>query len=163
MSFEEQSRADKQGGQPPAAGDAGNNFLNSFLPPDVTDKAQVSTFNAGAHQLKDLAGNGGFAINEAGMTEYIKLCDMFLDGYASKKPSLYLLTQRAKMGSSSYAHEVADHNVTVAKGDEHSLIPNLDLMKDGYEQLKEAFQIARRNYREAEAEHDQVFRKINPE
>jgi hypothetical protein len=58
---------------------------------------------------------------------------------------------------------VADHNVTVANGDEHSLIPNLEMMKDGYERLKEAFEIAHKNYRETEAEHDQVFRKINSE
>jgi hypothetical protein len=100
MSFEEQSRADKQGGQPPAAGDAGNNFLNSIMPPDVTDKTQVSSFNAGAHQLKDLAGQCGFAINEAGMKAYIKLCDMFLDGYADRQRALRLLTEPAKLGSS---------------------------------------------------------------
>lgn len=161
MAIEEQSRADKQGGSP-AAGDAGKDFLNS-LPPDVTNKAEVTAFNEGAHQLKDLAGKGGFAINEAGMREYLKLCDMYLDGYAARAYSLHQLTDRAKLGSSPYAYAIADHNIKVANGDEHSLIPNLNLMKDGYEQLKEAFQIARKNYRETEAEHDQVFRKINPE
>jgi hypothetical protein len=69
---------------------------------------------------------------------------------------------RAKLGSSDYAYQVADHNVTVANGDEHSLIHNLDLMKDGFERLREAFEIARKNYREADAEFDQHLGKINP-
>lgn len=50
----------------------------------------------------------------------------------------------------------------VANGDEHSLIHNMDLMNDGFERLKEAFVIARKNYRETDAENDQVFRKITP-
>jgi hypothetical protein len=161
MGFDEKSLAEQQG-TPPAAGDATAKFLGGVFETDVTDKAQVAAFNQGAHELKAVAGAGGFAINEAGMTEYIKLCDMFLDGYADISNDLYHLTQRAKLGSSPYAYKVADHNIKVAKGDEHSLIPNLNLMQDGYTQLKEAFQIARRNYRETEAEHDQAFRKINP-
>jgi len=161
MGFDEKSLAEQEGA-PPAAGDAAANFLNGFLPPDVTDKAQVAAFNQGAHELKAVASAGGFAINEAGMTEYIKLCDMYLEGYGHIGNDLYPLTQRTKLGSSPYAYKVADHNVKVAAGDEHSLIPNLDLMKDGYERLKEAFQLARANYQETEAEHDQVFRKINP-
>jgi hypothetical protein len=163
MPIEEQSRADKAGDQPPAAGDAGANFLGGLFPPDTTDKAQVVAFNKGAHDLKELASNGGFAINEAGMTEYTKLCDMFLQGYQTVGRDLWVLTQRVGLGSSPYAYQVADHNITVAAGDERSLIPNLDLMRDGYEQLKEAFVIARKNYNATEAEHDQVFRKINTE
>jgi hypothetical protein len=161
MGFDEKSLAE-QAGAPPVAGDASAKFLGGLFEADVTDETQVKAFNQGAHDLKALAGDGGFAINEAGMTEYIKLCDMFLDGYSSRQRELMRLTERAKLGSSPYAYKVADHNITVASGDKHSLIPNLDLMKDGYERLKEAFEIARKNYRETEAEHDKVFKKIIP-
>ncbi|HEV7975542.1 hypothetical protein [Amycolatopsis sp.] len=161
MGFDEKSLAEQQG-TPPAAGDATAKFLGGVFETDVTDTSQVMAFNKGAHDLKALASDGGFAINEAGMTEYIKLCDMFLDGYSSRQRELMRLTERAKLGSSPYAYKVADHNITVANGDRHSLIPNLDLMKDGYERLKEAFEIARKNYRETEAEHDKVFKKILP-
>lgn len=163
MAFEEQSRAEKAGTPPPAAGDATAQFLGGLFDADVTDETQVKAFNHGAHELKDLADKQGFAINEAGFTEYLALCNTFLDGYTRQRHDIELLIERAKMGSSPYAIKIADHNIKVATGDERSLIPNLDLMRDGYEQLKEAFQIARDNYRETEAEHDQVFRKINSE
>ena len=153
MSFDKQSLAEKAGAQPPAAGDAGSNFLNNLFPPDITNKSQVIAFNQGAHDLKDLAGKGGFAINEAGMTEYIKLCNMFEDGFNSMDSSLYLLTELAKLGSSLYAYQVASHNVTAVNGDKHSLIPNLEPLRDGYRQHR----------KETEAEHDKVFRKINAE
>jgi hypothetical protein len=161
MGFDEKSLAEQEGA-PPAAGDATAKFLGGLFEADVTDANQVIAFNKGAQDLKNLASNGGFAINEAGMTEYIKLCNTYLDGYAALKHRLYPLTEQAKMGSSPYALKVADHNVKVANGDGHSLIPNLELMKDGYEKLRTAFEIARKNYRETEAEHDKVFKKINP-
>ncbi|MDT7725348.1 MAG: hypothetical protein QOI21_1924 [Actinomycetota bacterium] len=162
MGFDEKSLAE-QAGAPPAAGDATAKFLGGLFEADVTDETQVKAFNQGAHDLKALAGDGGFAINEAGMTEYIKLCNMFEDGFNSMVSSVYLLTERAKLGSSPYAYQVASYNVTVANGDKNSLIPNLELMRDGYRQLKAAFEIARANYSETEAEHDKVFRKINTE
>jgi hypothetical protein len=162
MGFDEKSLAEQQG-KPPAAGDATAKFLGGVFDADVTDTSQVIAFNKGANDLKALASDGGFAINEAGMTEYIKLCDMFLDGYSHRARSLLPLTERAKTGSSPYAYKVADHNIKVTSGDEHSLIQNLDLMRDGYIRLKEAFEIARKNYRETESEHDQIFRKINSE
>jgi hypothetical protein len=160
--FSDQSIAET-GGAPPPAGDAGTNFLNNLFVDDPTDDKKVDAFNEGANHMKTLAENGGFAINEEGMQEYIKLCDTFLDGYFERRIDLENLGQRAKMGSSPYAYQVADFNVRVATGDERSLIHNLDLMKDGYENLKEAFQTARKNYNEAEAEHDQRFRGFSVE
>jgi hypothetical protein len=157
--FSDQSQAEVDVAPPPA-GDAGTNFLNNLFVDDPTDDKKVDAFNEGANHMKTLAENGGFAINEEGMQEYIKLCDTFLDGYAERQNDLLLLTERAKLGSSPYAYRVADFNVTVATGDERSLIHNLDLMKDGYTKLREAFKIARRNYNETEAEHDQRFRKF---
>lgn len=152
-----------QGSSPPAAGDAGSSLLANILNLDPGNTEQVKAINQGAHQLNSLASSGGFAINEAGATEYIKLCDMFLDGYKARRPSLRLLTERAQMGSSPYSQAIADHNVTVLSGDQRSLLPNLELMNDGFEQIKAAFTTARKNYREAEAANDQVFKKVNPE
>jgi hypothetical protein len=160
--FNEQSRAEA-GGAPPPAGDAGTNFLNNLFVNDPTDDKKVDAFNEGAHQMKTLAENSGFAINEEGMQEYIKLCDAYLDGYVDRKQDLQNLAVRAKLGSSPYAYRVADFNVNVAAGDDRSLIPNLDLMRDGYETLREAFVIARKNYNETEADHDQCFGKLNVE
>jgi hypothetical protein len=157
--FSDQSVAET-GGAPPPAGDAGTNFLNNLFVDDPTDDKKVDAFNEGASHMKSLAENGGFAINEEGMQEYIKLCDTFLDGYRMRRRDLARLTERAKMGSSPYAYQVADFNVSVADGDDRSLIPNLEKMRDGYEKLKEAFQVARKNYNETEEEHDQRFGKL---
>jgi hypothetical protein len=71
------------------------------------------------------------------------------------------LAQQAQMGSSPYAYKVAEFNVKVANGDEQSLIPNLELMKDGFEKALEALEIARRKYRETEEAHNQTFVKLN--
>lgn len=160
--FSDQSVAET-GGAPPPAGDAGTNFLNNLFVDDPTDDKKVDAFHEGAAHMKTLAQNGGFAINEEGMQEYTKLCDTFLDGYRERQTDLHQLTERARMGSSPYAYRVAEFNVTVATGDERSLIHNLDLMRDGYQKLREAFQVAQKNYSETEAEHDQRFGKFDVE
>lgn len=72
------------------------------------------------------------------------------------------LTRRAKLGSSPYAYQVADFNTKVADGDEKSLIPNLKLMKDGFEKLKEALQVAQNNYNAQEESVVQSMGKLVP-
>lgn len=72
------------------------------------------------------------------------------------------LTNRVKLGSSPYAYTVAEFNTKVADGDEKSLIPNLKLMKDGFEKLKEALQVAKNNYNEEEESVVQHLGKLVP-
>ncbi len=145
---------------PPAAGDAGSNFISGLLsgPMDTEAAKQV---NAGGTALKSLAENGGFAVNEEGFQAYIKACDFFLDGYPRMKNDLQILAQKAKMGSSEYARAVADFNVKVAAGDAEAMLPNLDLMRDGVIQAREAMVIARKNYRETEEAHNVSFAKMS--
>jgi hypothetical protein len=147
---------------PPAAGegDAGSNFLSGLLsgPMDADAAKQVNT---GGAALKNLAQSGGFAVNEEGFQAYIKACDYFLDGYPRMKNDLQILAQKAKMGSSEYAQAVADFNVKVAAGDAEAMLPNLDLMRDGVIQAREAMVIARKNYRETEEAHNISFAKMN--
>jgi hypothetical protein len=146
---------------PPAAGDAGANFLANLSGDALTDTAKAQQISVGGQQLKDLASSGGFAISQEGFDAYSKACKSFLDSYPDKKRELQLLGSRAPMGSSDYAYKVADFNVKVTNGDAQSLIPNLDLMENGIEQALEALTIARRNYREADAAHNQTFKNLN--
>lgn len=143
----------------PAPGDAGSNFLAGLLdaPANADDARRLSE---GAQGLKTLASNGGFAINQAGLEKYTKVCDEYIEGYRNIRFELELLTRQAKMGSSDYAKQVSDFNVKVASGDHQSLIPNLNQLIDGFKQVKEALAIARKNYRETEDAHTQTFAKL---
>lgn len=161
MPFDEQSRAEQNDG---AAGD-GSTAMSAGAPitGDLFNDMQVDDFYNSAHQIKSAAEDGQWAIDEEGMNAYLKVCNAFLDKYGEMVLKANFLGDRAKMGSSPYAYRVADFNVQVAVGDERSLIPNLELMRDGYKQLKEALDIARRNYDENEASQVQRLGKLMPE
>ncbi|GHG41057.1 hypothetical protein GCM10017567_73130 [Amycolatopsis bullii] len=149
------------GGPPPTtpAGDAGNNFLSNLL--DVPlDTEGAKRVNEGAQQFKTLAESGGFTINEAGFEHYRKVCDTFIDGYNSIRRDLHVLSLAAQMGGSDYAKQVASFNVKVAVSDHESLVPNLELLSEGFKQVREALEIARKNYRETEDAHSQTFAKL---
>ncbi|WP_328604671.1 hypothetical protein OG943_32170 [Amycolatopsis sp. NBC_00345] len=152
------------GGPPaaPASGDAGQSFLSNLLE-NPMDSAGAQKLNEGAQQFKTLAENGSFSINEEGFRAYEKVCDKFLDGYTDMRMELTYLAQRAKMGSSDYSRQIADFNVKVAAGDEQSLIPNFELLKTGFEQVKEALAIARKNYNATEDSHQQSLAKLHGE
>jgi hypothetical protein len=152
------------GGPPaaPASGDAGQSFLSTLLE-NPMDTAGAQKLNEGAQQFKTLAENGSFAINEEGFRAYEKVCDKFLDGYSEMRYEFSFLARRAKMGSSDYAKQVADFNIKVADGDEASLLPNLELLKTGFEQVKEALAIARKNYNATEDSHQQALSKLHGE
>lgn len=145
---------------PAAAGDAGSKYLSFALdaPLDAEGSKRVSE---GGNQLKTLAENGGFAVNEEGMQAYLKACDFFIQGYSRMINDLQFLATRPQMGASDYAHAVAEFNVKVAEGDERSMIPNLIAMRTGIEKAREAMVIARKNYRETEDAHSVTFAKMN--
>lgn len=145
---------------PPAAGDAGSNFLSGLLGGNVDSEAARQVSEGGNH-LKSLAENGQFAVDEAGFQAYMKACDFFLDGYNAMIVDVRTLSIKAKMGGSEYAKSVAGFNVKVADGDEQSLIPNLIKMRDGIQQAREAMVIARKNYRETEDAHRMTFAELD--
>jgi len=145
----------------PPAGDAGTNFLAGLAEASPFNSNDAERINAGAQQFKALAESGGFAINEEGLVRYRNVCNTFLDGYEAIKREVQILSEQAQMGSSDYAYKVAQFNVKVADGDEQSLIPNLMLMRDGFEKAREALEIARKNYQETESNNSQAIAKLN--
>lgn len=145
---------------PEGEGDAGSKFISAMLL-GPTDSAAAEKVSTGGSHLKSLAESGQFAVNEEGFQAYIKACDFFLDGFGRMLLDVNTLANPAQMGGSDYAKAVAGFNVKVANGDPESLIPNLEKMRDGVEQAREAMVIARKNYRETEDAHSATFANMN--
>lgn len=146
----------------PAAGDAGSNFVSGMLDAPLSLEG-AKNVSAGGAQLKALASSGGFAVNEEGFQAFIKACNFFLDGYKPMRSDVDILGRSAHMGSSEYAQKIAAYNVKVATGDHQSMIPILDMMRDGIEQAIDAMTIARKNYRETEETNNVSFTTLNKE
>ncbi|QWF81667.1 hypothetical protein [Amycolatopsis sp. CA-230715] len=127
------------------------------------DTNKVKAFNSGAHDLKQSAINGGFAINEDGFTQYQKACNKFINEWQGVRRKLWTLGERAPLGDFPYADMVAGFNVEAAIDGTNSLLPNIDLMVDGYKQALEAMTIARKNYDEKDEEANQCFAKMKQE
>lgn len=159
--FDDESIAEQDGDASQDSDGAGGFFDKASSA--VFGLDQASSFNKQAHDIKESADNGSWAISEEGMNEYQKVCDLFLHEYEKIRNDLTLLSRRVKLGSSPYAYTIADFNVTVATGDEKSLVPNLELMKDGYEKLREALEIAHNNYDENEDSVVQQLGKLTPQ
>lgn len=124
------------------------------------DTASVDRFHQGAEWFKELAAQGQFSINEDGMQAFTRVCDVYLKGWRELRHRSRVLTQNAPMGSSEYARQISKYNAKVATGDERALIPNLELMADGFEKMKEALAVARRNYDEVESQNDNALKKF---
>lgn len=162
MPFVNPDGAQTPGDEPaPGGGNPGAPFGSVIEGLDPFDAGTVNEFKDGAGQIKSSASEGGFAINEEGMTRYVKMCDTFLDGYQAQRANAERLMQKAKLGSSPFAQQVADFNVKVASDPDTGLVPNLDKMKEGFEMLKESFQQARKNYDENESQNDQYFKAVD--
>jgi|SRR5699024_7517127 len=157
--FDDKSIAEQQG-DTGNAGDGGNDQGGVG---GILDSESVTEFNKQAREIKEAADNGGWAINEDGMKVYREACNEFLDKYTDMIDKARTLQYQVKLGSSPYAKQVAQFNVTVANGDERSLIPNLELMRDGYEQLKQALETAQRSYDENEESVTQDVARLDPD
>src|SRR5699024_10227639 len=80
--FDDETIAEQQGtAEPTASGEAIGAVAQKVTSGALLDTASVSDFNKQAHQIKDSAENGGWAISEEGMRVYMKSCDTFLDRY----------------------------------------------------------------------------------
>ncbi|MDV6012298.1 hypothetical protein [Haloechinothrix sp. LS1_15] len=125
------------------------------------DTKSVDRFHHGAETFKQLATDGQFAVNEDAMQAYTRVCDKYLEGWEQLRPMAAELGYPARMGSSDFARQIAEYNAKVAVGDERSLIPNLDLMYEGFKKMKEGLEIARRNYDETETAASQALNGLD--
>lgn len=149
-------------GGPPAvaaSGDAGQDYLSSLLDnPLDTAGAQNSTkaHSSSRNWPKTVAlpsTKQDFAHTRKSATNSSTVTATF--------DELQALANAAQMGSSDYAKHIANFNVKVATGDDQALLPNLELLKNGFEQVKEALAIARKNYDSAEDANQQSLTKLH--
>ncbi|GAB2785322.1 hypothetical protein [Amycolatopsis magusensis] len=170
MRFDAESQAGTPSGTqpPPAAGDAGSNFLDSLFAFDPLDDDAVAKFNQDVGKIKELASagpdGGGFAIEPGAGEAFVKAIDNFIDGsWPRLKSEMFDLSLRPGLGNGPYATIVAEHDVSVIDSDEASLMPNLELLENGLMALREAIQTATRSYREGDEEISMTFKSIEHE
>lgn len=162
MPVDDTSRAEQGDGAGPDQLDGTMSGMMDGLVDNLFDSDGAEHINKRAGSVLDSANEGGWAISEEGAKAYIKACDTFLDRVDEMLKKAEQLTERVKLGSSPYAYSIAEFNTKVADGDEKSLVPNLKLMKDGVEKLKEALQVAQKNYNEQEESVVQHMGKLVP-
>src|SRR5699024_5212327 len=161
MPISDTPREQGDGTGPEQLGDAISQMMNG-LGDNLFDTDGAKKINDQATSVLGSANEGGWAISEEGAKVYIKACDEFLDRYEEMIKKAQQLTKQVTLGASPYAYQVAGFNTKVADGDENSLIPNLQLMQDGFQKLKEALQDAQNNYNEEEEAVVQHMGKLVP-
>ncbi|UJW32819.1 hypothetical protein L3Q67_03235 [Saccharothrix sp. AJ9571] len=167
-----QSQAEAPGGappSPPAAGDAGNNFLSNMLSAlDPMDTDSVKAFNADAQRVKDLAtagpGGGGFAVEPEAGQKFIAAIDNFIEvNWLKIRDDLVELRSRPELGNGPYAERVAGHDQKVMDGDNESLAPNLASLKDALVLLREGIDAAMKSYRAEDEANSISFKALGGE
>lgn len=161
MPISDTPQAQGDGAGPDELGDPMSQMMDD-LEDKLFDNEAAEQMNKQAKSVLDSANEGGWAISEEGATAYINACDEFLDRAEKMVMKAEELTEKVKLGSSPYAHQVAEFNTKVADGDDKSLMPNLKLMWDGFEKLKEALKVAKNNYNEQEESVVQHMGKLVP-
>jgi hypothetical protein len=141
-------------------GDSGNNFLQSVMGVG-SPGTDVTSFSAGADKLLAAAKGGGFAVNDEGGQAYLNALEEFRQELEAASNDLSLLKRAPQLGNGPYADHVAMFTAEVFDGDDRSLLPVIDKLKQQIDKVNEAFEIAKKNYNQADSEHDQKIRSID--
>jgi hypothetical protein len=105
---------------------------------------QTINQTTGGVQKLDSAKSGGFAINEQGADEYIKVFRNFQDVLSGLQDTLFNASQAPKLGGSDYAKNVASHTQLVASGDDQSYATALNFLSVVVSQAQAAFEEAKK-------------------
>lgn len=116
---------------------------------------------AGA-QLKQLAQQGGFAVDDTTGNEMIRSLQGVIDSLEERWSALVKLQQSPPMSATATARWVSGHMVGTA-ADEQGLLTQLQAARAEFPAYVEAIELAKRNYQEREEESRQTFTRINPE
>jgi hypothetical protein len=143
-------------------GDSANNYLQSVMGggPNPASLAQVGQFSAGADKLLASAKSGGFAINEEGGQAYLNALEDFRQQLTEVQTDLSALVYGPKLGSGAYADEVSQFVTRVFNGDEQALLPIINQLQQQIDKVNEAFNLAKKNYKQGDHESDQRFHSI---
>jgi hypothetical protein len=143
-----------------ADGDAGNAFLQTALqsaqgggdPANPFGSAeQVNAFAGGAKNLLGQAKSGGWAINEEGGSHFLGAVKEAQKQLLEVAPRLDSLKRAPMLGNDDYARVVAEQVRAAMDSDDQSLVPVFNKFYEGLDLVREAIEIAKKNYRAADA------------
>lgn len=116
---------------------------------------------AGA-QLKEMAKQGGFAVDDTTGNEMIRSLQGVIDSLEERWNALVKLQQAPPMSATATARWVSGHMVGTAT-DEKGLLTQLQAARAEFPAYVEAIELAKRNYRERDEESQQTLKRIDPE
>jgi hypothetical protein len=97
-------------------------------------------------QLRTLAANGGFAVDETTGDRMIQALQGVIDTLTSRWSALQQFTQSPQLGTSATAQWVSGHMVSTAT-DAQGLLTQLQQARDEFPTYIEAINLAKQNYR----------------
>jgi hypothetical protein len=123
----------------------------------MLSEAAIASTSAQVQKLVDSAKSGGFAINEEGADEYIRVFRGFEDVGAQLLQTVQDAATPVALGGSTYAKQVATHTTLVATGDAQSYETALQSLIDLVAKARESFEQAKKNYAQMDDEAVQKF------
>jgi hypothetical protein len=121
---------------------------------------QVNRMLSGT-ELKTLAVNGGFAVDETTGERLIQALQGVIDSLEARWSALQQFQQTPPMSTTSTAQWVAGHMVNTAT-DEQGLLTQLQQAKAEFPTYIEAINLAKSNYREQEQSTGSTLSSFNP-
>lgn len=113
-------------------------------------------------ELKRLAHNGGFTVDETTGERMIKALEEIIDTLNTRWATLQMLGQSPKLSSTSTARWVAQHTVSTAS-DERGLLTQLQSARAELPQYVEAIREAKRRYSDTEDGTQHRLQSFNPD
>jgi hypothetical protein len=140
-----------------SAGTAGIGAAVGAAVGGMLSQQAVDTAKVEVQKLVDSAKSGGFAIDEQGADEYIRVFQSFEDVLGELQNAVEDASQVPELGGSDYAQRVASHTQTLARGDAQSYATALDSLGTIVEQARQAFEEAKKRYAQMDDDAKQTF------
>lgn len=113
-------------------------------------------------QLRTLAANGGFAVDETTGNQMIEALESVLDTLNARWPALQRLAEPPPMSSTATARWVAEHMLRTGT-DERGLLTQLRHAREEFPAYIEAIRLAKQNYRSRDEETRHALARFRAE
>ncbi|AGM02871.1 hypothetical protein [Amycolatopsis keratiniphila] len=113
-------------------------------------------------RLKEMAKQGGFAVDETTGQEMIRSLQGVIDSLEERWSALTKLQKSPPMSSTATARWVSEHMHGTAT-DAQGLLTQLQAARAEFPTYIEAIELAQRNYRERDAENQRDLKRIDTE
>ncbi|HJQ47258.1 MAG TPA: hypothetical protein VJ870_13225 [Amycolatopsis sp.] len=143
--------------QPAASNPMADLAAGAALGGSMLSAQAIDATKAQVQKLVDSAKSGGFAIDEQGGDEYIRVFRDFEDVLNNLQNTVADASQSPKLGGSDYASRVAAHTVSIATGDAQSFGTALQSLTVIVQQGRQAFEEAKKRYAQMDDDARQTF------